>query len=287
MTILRGRGAYRNLGVLVGHSAVRTAVMGEDASVRKQPTDAELAEMKRLVGEAMDQGAIGLGGSYSLNHSGWSGVPMPSTISEIAEFDALVGAIGGPGRGVVEIDHPHNIWYIQNGCKPISNSIIGRLDNLRTDPKGSRSPPRLPPARGRVGDDRNCPAVSRGPQPCKGSSTRPVEPHPCTWPGRNVAASHLTAHGIIARTTHTISRTRPSSRSFERSPCVPPLYLTWSFERLQSNPIGIAKSSVAAAGTGFSRRQQTIATEPRATSIYPVMEEDRTAAVISTARWTA
>jgi N-acyl-D-aspartate/D-glutamate deacylase len=103
MTMLRGRGAYMNLGVLVGHSAVRTAVMGEDASVRKQPTDAELAEMKRLVGEAMDQGAIGLGGSYSLNHSGWGGVPMPSTISEIAEFDALVGAMSAAGCGVVEI----------------------------------------------------------------------------------------------------------------------------------------------------------------------------------------
>jgi N-acyl-D-amino-acid deacylase len=103
MTMLRGRGAYMNLGVLVGHSAVRTAVMGDDASVRKQPTAAELAEMKRLVGEAMDEGAIGLSGSYSLNHSGWGGMPMPSTISEIAEFDALVGAMGGPGRGVVEI----------------------------------------------------------------------------------------------------------------------------------------------------------------------------------------
>jgi N-acyl-D-aspartate/D-glutamate deacylase len=103
MTMLRGRGAYMNLGVLVGHSAVRTAVMGEDASVRKQPTDAELGEMERLVAEAMDQVAIGLGGSYSLNHSGWGGAPMPSTISEIAEFDALVGAMGGPGRGVVEI----------------------------------------------------------------------------------------------------------------------------------------------------------------------------------------
>src|SRR5690348_3172758 len=103
MAMLRSRGPYMNLGVLVGHSAVRTAVMGEDASVRKQPTAAELAEMKRLVGEAMDEGAIGLGRSYSLNHSGWGGMPMPSTISEIAEFDALVGAMGGPGRGVVEI----------------------------------------------------------------------------------------------------------------------------------------------------------------------------------------
>src|SRR6516162_9993169 len=123
MTMLRGRGAYMNLGVLVGHSAVRTAVMGEDASVRKQPTDAELAEMKRLVGEAMDQGAIGLGGSYSLNHSGWGGVPMPSTISELSEFDALVGAMGGPGRGVVEIS-----------SGPITPDAIGR----------DRHPPRAP-----------------------------------------------------------------------------------------------------------------------------------------------
>src|ERR1700730_12700245 len=103
MRMLRGRGPYMNLGVLVGHSAVRTAVMGEDASVRKEPTAAELAAMKRLIAEAMDQGAIRLGASYSLNHSGWGGVPMPSTISDISEFDALVGAMGGPGRGVVEI----------------------------------------------------------------------------------------------------------------------------------------------------------------------------------------
>src|SRR5215831_13069618 len=70
MAMLRSRGAYMNLGVLVGHSAVRTAVMGNDASVRKQPIATEMVEMKRLVAEAMDQGAIGMGASYSLNHSG-------------------------------------------------------------------------------------------------------------------------------------------------------------------------------------------------------------------------
>src|SRR5262249_44191091 len=58
MQMLRGRGAYMNLGVLVGHSAVRTAVMGDDASTRKTPPPAEMAEMKRLVAEAMDLGAI-------------------------------------------------------------------------------------------------------------------------------------------------------------------------------------------------------------------------------------
>ena len=103
LAAVRRQGPYANLAVLVGHSAVRTAVMGEEASVRKQPTVAELAEMQRLVAEAMAQGAIGLGASYSPNHSGWGGIPMPSTISDLSEFDALVGAMGGPGRGVVEI----------------------------------------------------------------------------------------------------------------------------------------------------------------------------------------
>src|SRR5258708_8676002 len=92
-----------NRGVLFGHSAVRTAVMGDEASVRKEPTAAELAEMKRLVAEAMDHGAIGLGASYSLNHSGWGGVPMPSTISDISEFNALVAAMPGPRRATVQI----------------------------------------------------------------------------------------------------------------------------------------------------------------------------------------
>src|SRR5438477_655389 len=36
MRMLRDRGPYMNLGVLVGHSAVRTAVMGEEASIRKE-----------------------------------------------------------------------------------------------------------------------------------------------------------------------------------------------------------------------------------------------------------
>lgn len=103
LAMVRRQGPYANMAVLVGHSAVRTAVMGEDASVRKQATAAELAEMKRLVAEAMERGAIGLGASYSPNHSGWGGIPMPSTISDLSEFDALVGAMGGAGRGVVEI----------------------------------------------------------------------------------------------------------------------------------------------------------------------------------------
>ncbi len=103
MAALRRRGAYANVAVLTGHSTIRTVVMGEDASQRKQATPEELARMKAMVADAMANGAIGLGASYSLNHSGYGGVPMPSTITDLSELDALIGAMGPRGRGVVEI----------------------------------------------------------------------------------------------------------------------------------------------------------------------------------------
>ena len=103
MGMLRRKGAYANLAVLAGHSTIRTAVMGEDASQRKDATPEELARMKAMVADAMANGAIGLGASYSLNHSGYGGVPMPSTIAPMSELEALVGAMGPRGKGVVEI----------------------------------------------------------------------------------------------------------------------------------------------------------------------------------------
>jgi hypothetical protein len=43
LDVVRRGGPYANLAVLVGHSAVRTAVMGNDASARKEPSAGELA----------------------------------------------------------------------------------------------------------------------------------------------------------------------------------------------------------------------------------------------------
>jgi len=103
MEALRRRSPFLNVAVLAGHSVIRTTVMGEAASERKQASDDELARMKALVADAMASGAIGLGSSYSLNHSGFGGVPMPSTITDLSELDALVGAMGPRGERVVQL----------------------------------------------------------------------------------------------------------------------------------------------------------------------------------------
>jgi len=114
------QGPYLNLATFIGHSVVRTAVMGEAASQRRQPTLDELARMRAIVGAAMADGAVGFASSYSPSHSGFGGVPMPSTISEPAELDALVGAMGG-GAGVVQI---------ASGARPVEEmaALAGRHD---------------------------------------------------------------------------------------------------------------------------------------------------------------
>ena len=91
---------YANVGVLAGHSTIRSSVMGEEASSRKRPTPEELQKMQKVVREALSSGAAGFASSFSPNHSGWGGRPMPSTICEDAELRALVQPLREAGKGV-------------------------------------------------------------------------------------------------------------------------------------------------------------------------------------------
>jgi N-acyl-D-aspartate/D-glutamate deacylase len=93
------RGVVPNVASFVGHSSVRTFVLGEDAS-KRSATDAEIAEMRRLVLEAVGAGAIGFATSTLEQHNGEAGIPMPSRLADEREMLALTGALGEAGRGV-------------------------------------------------------------------------------------------------------------------------------------------------------------------------------------------
>ncbi len=97
---LRAIKPYLNTAVFVGHSVIRTVVMGEQASERQTPSPQEMEAMCALVREAMSAGAIGFASSFSPNHSGFGGRPMPSTIASEEELLALTGVLGEMGRGV-------------------------------------------------------------------------------------------------------------------------------------------------------------------------------------------
>jgi N-acyl-D-amino-acid deacylase len=100
MAQLRRVSPYLNTAVFAGHSVIRTAVMGEAGSENVQATPEQLQKMCALVREAMQAGAIGFASSFSPNHSGFGGRPMPSTIASEEELRALTNVLGEMNRGV-------------------------------------------------------------------------------------------------------------------------------------------------------------------------------------------
>ena len=77
-----------NAGFLVGHSALRRVVMHE-AATERHATDAELAEMKRLLHAGLDAGGMGFSSTWSTSHNDHTGVPVPSRHASREELVAL------------------------------------------------------------------------------------------------------------------------------------------------------------------------------------------------------
>ncbi|MFI5317404.1 MAG: amidohydrolase family protein [Myxococcota bacterium] len=98
LTHIRG-GLGPNVAALVGHSALRYYVMGA-ASQQRAATDAEIAEMCRLLEAAMAAGAIGLSISYVDIDENM--VPVPSRWADEREKVALCRAMAKSGRGVLQ-----------------------------------------------------------------------------------------------------------------------------------------------------------------------------------------
>lgn len=96
---LERKGTVPNVASFVGHSSVRTYVLGEDAS-KRAATKAEVAEMKRLVVDGLKAGGVGFATSTLEQHNGENGIPMPSRLADEHEMLELTGALGEAGHGV-------------------------------------------------------------------------------------------------------------------------------------------------------------------------------------------
>jgi N-acyl-D-aspartate/D-glutamate deacylase len=90
-----------NMGANVGHCAVRRFVMGDDASERAA-TDREIAQMRVLVREAFDQGAIGFTSSQLELHVAHDGRGVPSNHARPEELVELASVLHDVGRGSIE-----------------------------------------------------------------------------------------------------------------------------------------------------------------------------------------
>ena len=91
-----------NYAGYVGHSALRTYVMGERAFT-EAATEDDLARMQAIVREAVRAGAMGFTTSRSPNHQTSDHRPVASRVASWDEVRAIVHAMGETGAGMFEI----------------------------------------------------------------------------------------------------------------------------------------------------------------------------------------
>lgn len=96
------RGTAINVAAYIGHTPLRLYVMGEDAYEREATAD-EIQQMRALVREALDAGALGFATSESPNHVGAEGRPVPSRLATFKEIETLTSALADAGTGIVQI----------------------------------------------------------------------------------------------------------------------------------------------------------------------------------------
>ncbi len=91
-----------NYAGYIGHSALRTYVMGERAFT-DPATDDDLKKMCAEVQQAVIAGAVGFSTSRTRNHLTTDGRPVASRIAEWEEVRAIVNAVGETGKGIFEL----------------------------------------------------------------------------------------------------------------------------------------------------------------------------------------
>jgi N-acyl-D-aspartate/D-glutamate deacylase len=96
-----------NAGFLVGHSALRRAVMGEDA-VREEASPDQMAAMVKHLHQALQQGGLGFSTSTVSTHHDGELQPVPSRLATRTEFEMLAAAVS---------EHPGtSLEMIVQGC---------------------------------------------------------------------------------------------------------------------------------------------------------------------------
>jgi N-acyl-D-aspartate/D-glutamate deacylase len=90
-----------NVGGLVGHIAMRHNVMGEEA-VERSATAKEVQQMRGLVSDAMEGGALGLSTNRNERHMREDGKPVASRLADDEELFALCDVLGERNGGIIE-----------------------------------------------------------------------------------------------------------------------------------------------------------------------------------------
>lgn len=139
LDMIESFGTRINVAAFIGHSALRTFVMGE-AAVERAANDEELAAMNDIVREAMGAGAIGFATSTAPQHNGAGGLPMPSRLADDREMNMLMGAMASGDRGIFMLTKGErtDVPYLEALCATTNRPVmIAALLHNSTNPTGT------------------------------------------------------------------------------------------------------------------------------------------------------
>ena len=94
-------GCAVNVAALIGHTALRMYVMGEE-SVERDATPEEIEAQRDLLREALEAGALGFATSKAVTHVGYDGHPVPSRMADPEEIFAIARALGDVPNSVMQ-----------------------------------------------------------------------------------------------------------------------------------------------------------------------------------------
>ena len=103
MDALAARRRDIDVGVFAPHSPIRVHAMGARGANRDVATEADLAEMGALIGEAVKAGALGFATSRTAVDRRADGEPIPSFNAGVAELIAAAKAVKDAGGGLIQM----------------------------------------------------------------------------------------------------------------------------------------------------------------------------------------
>ena len=113
-----------NVGNLIGHTAVRYYVMGDDCQ-KRTATDDEIKEMQDLVRDGIKAGALGLSVSRNQGHYDPQGVHIPALWADEKEIFALGDVLRELGTGLIQ-SGGGNGAEVKNGLMSRLSEATGR-----------------------------------------------------------------------------------------------------------------------------------------------------------------
>jgi N-acyl-D-aspartate/D-glutamate deacylase len=109
-----------NAGFMVGHSALRRAVMHDDANAREATPD-EIESMMSLLHQGLAAGGMGFSSTWSRSHNDHEGIPVPSRHATREEVVALCSVLR---------QHPGTQIEFLPGMSPFGDSEVEMMTEM-------------------------------------------------------------------------------------------------------------------------------------------------------------